>query len=177
MSLRNNAVRLLALASLASAPLFAQTSPGANTTMGTNPNAAHPNAPAASVQHEERSTTTATTTTRKSSKRTASTHASSKAAVYADATRLGSLLRDAQTNITLPAATWRTIAGEATVLSNRLVVRTAGDARRIATDARKHVRLMATAARSGDAAAARSHAAEALPFVHQLIDWSAPARM
>lgn len=180
MSLRKTAVRLLALASLAAAPLYAQTPPGANTTMGTNPNASHPNAPAASMQHDQMSTTSATTTsaaTHRARARRTSARTTSKASVYTDATRLGTLLRDAQTNVTIPAATWTTVAGEATTLANRVYARTSGDAHRLAADARTHVRLMATAARAGDAAGARSHASEALPFVHQLIDWSMPPRM
>jgi len=45
-------------------------------------------------------------------------------------------------------------------------------ARGLATDARAHVREMHKAAMKGDAEGARAHAAMALPFVYQLIDWS-----
>ncbi|HWS71499.1 MAG TPA: hypothetical protein VN605_05265, partial [Thermoanaerobaculia bacterium] len=75
-----------------------------------------------------------------------------------------------------PAAAWNTIAGESTALANRLYARTSGGAHQIAMNVRKHVRLMAAAARRGDASGARTHAGEALPFVYQLIDWSAPPR-
>lgn len=177
MSFTKNAAALLALASLAAVPLFAQTHSGATTTVGINPNDPHPNAPAASMQHDQTATTTTMTSTHGTRTHSSMrTHTPSKAGVYADAARLGALLRDAQTNVAVPAVTWNIVAGEATALTNRLYARTSGDARRLATDARKHVRLMATAARSGDAAAARSHASDALPFVHQLIDWSAPPR-
>jgi hypothetical protein len=171
MPLRNLTLSLAALALVAAAPLFAQPRPGATTTVGINPHDPHPNAPAESMQHDRTTTTTTRTTTRTRTTRTAS-----RDSVYNDATRLGTLLRDVQANVPVRGETWNTVAGEATALANRLYARTSGDSRRLATNARKHVRLMATAARRGEAAEARTHASEALPFVHQLIDWSAPPR-
>jgi hypothetical protein len=96
------------------------------------------------------------------------------AAVYNDATRLAALLRDAQTTVSLSAASWRTIANEANALANRIYGRTAGNrtARAAARDLRTHVREMRTAALKGDAAAARDHANQALPFAYTLIDWA-----
>lgn len=97
--------------------------------------------------------------------------------VYNDATRLGALLRDAQSNINYGEATWRAIANEANSLANRIWAGTAGnnDAHSAAKDLRTHVRVMREAALKGDAAGARSHASEALPFDYTVIDWAWPA--
>jgi hypothetical protein len=85
------------------------------------------------------------------------------------------LLRDVQHDVPVSPAMWRTIANEANTLANRLYARTSrsAKARRAATDLRMHVREMRAAALKGDAAGARRHAGEALPFAYRLIDWSA----
>lgn len=95
--------------------------------------------------------------------------------VWNDATRIAGLLHDMQVDVPVSAVMWRTIANEANVLANRLYARTSrsAEARRAATSLRKHVREMRAAALIGDAAAARKHAGEALPFAYRLIDWSA----
>ena len=95
--------------------------------------------------------------------------------VWLDATRIGALLRDLQTEVTLSPALWRTIGNEANTLANRLYARTSrnAEARRAATSLRVHVRELRAAALRGDAAGARRHAAEALPFAYALIEWSA----
>jgi hypothetical protein len=96
-----------------------------------------------------------------------------KAKVYNYSTRLASLLADTQGNATIGPAGWKAIANEANALSNKLYAATNGaKARGLARDARAHVREMHKAAMKGDAAGAKAHAAMALPFVHQLIDWS-----
>jgi len=94
--------------------------------------------------------------------------------VWNDATRLAALLNDAQTNANLSANTWKVIANEANALANRIYGNTAGNsqARSAAKDLRMHVREMRAAALAGDAAGAKSHASQALPFAYTLIDWS-----
>lgn len=121
-------------------------------------------------------TTTTKTTHKKMHRATAST--ATKERVYADASRLAALLDDAQTNITVSSDVWKVVANEANSLANRLYGSTAvnATARAAARDARVHVRKFRDAALAGDAAGARTHASEAMPFVTQLIDWSAPAK-
>ena len=94
--------------------------------------------------------------------------------VYNDATRLAALLHDAQSNINYGEATWRAIANEANSLANRIYAGTVGNrtAHGVAKDIRGHVREMREAALKGDAAGARSHAAQALPFDYKIIDWA-----
>ena len=126
-------------------------------------------------------TTTTTTTTTKAKTAARSTRArvssAMKSRVYNDATRLASLLRDAQTTVTVNADVWRTVGNEANSLANRLYGETSGNAtaRAAARNLRDHVRQFRTAAQSGDASTARDHATAAMQFVTQLIDWSAPA--
>jgi hypothetical protein len=160
MSLKKTARCLLALGSLAVAPLYAQTNAGANTTVGINPEASHPNAPASSMRSHRN-------------------HSSAKSAIWNDSTRIASLLHDARANVTVSAPVWKTVANEANVLANRIYARSAGTnaARRLATELRMHVRLLRKAALAGDAAGVRQHATEALPYANQLADWSAPDRM
>lgn len=98
-----------------------------------------------------------------------------KMRVEADATRLAALLQDvAAKDITVNEAGWRTIANEANSLANRLYGYTSGNktARAAATSLRMHVREMRKSAMAGDAAAAREHARQAMPFATKLIDWS-----
>lgn len=94
--------------------------------------------------------------------------------VYDDATRLASLLRDVQTTANISGDVWKTVVNEANALSNRIYGNTAGNsqARAAARDLRMHVREMRAAALAGDAAGARTHASQALPFALTLIDWS-----
>jgi hypothetical protein len=114
-------------------------------------------------------TTTTTTTTKKTAKKS-----SVKTRVYDDATRLAGLLRDAQTTVSVNPDVWKTIGNEANSLANRLYGSTSGNAtaRKAARDAREHVREFRKAAMDGDAAGARDHANQAMPFVLELIDWS-----
>jgi hypothetical protein len=99
-----------------------------------------------------------------------------KARIHADSERIASLLHDvAAKDITVGEAGWKTIANEANTLANRIYGYTAGNkaARALAGDLRMHVREMRKAARARNAAEARMHAREALPFATKLIDWSA----
>lgn len=100
-----------------------------------------------------------------------------KANVYPRATKLAAILEDAQSNANITAPSWKSIANEAHHLSNMIMSDTGsnhGDAHHLASEARKHIRLMRTAAGNGEAAGARSHAKEALTYVNQLVEWSAP---
>ena len=168
--------RCLMIASVAAAlPLVAQTP--ANETMGINPAAKNP---ASTTQ----STVTTSTTTHTRSMahhriHTTSGSSSSSQAVWTDATRLAALLSDSQGKVAINAAAWKVVANEANMLANRLVSRSSGNAtgRKAASEARMHVREMRTAAMAGDADGAKNHAGMALPFVYQLIDWSAPKAM
>lgn len=94
--------------------------------------------------------------------------------VWEDSTRIASLLRDVQTTANVSAATWKTIGNEANALTNRIYGNTAGSsqARAAARDLRMHVREMRASALAGDAAGARDHASQALPFALKLVDWS-----
>jgi hypothetical protein len=98
-----------------------------------------------------------------------------KTRVWTEATRLSALLHDAQTTVSVNETVWRTIGNEANALANKLYGHTAGNsaARALARDARMHVREFRAAALAGNATEARRHAAEALPFVNRLADWSA----
>ena len=100
-----------------------------------------------------------------------------KAKVNDYATRLASLLQDAQSKANLGPASWKALANEAVSLANKLYAYSAiqRQARKLAAEVQTHVRAMRHAADSGDAAGAREHAAQALPYVYQLIDWSQPA--
>jgi hypothetical protein len=100
-----------------------------------------------------------------------------KAKVNDYATRLASLLSDTQGKANLGPASWKALAGEAVSLANKLYAYSAiqGKARKLAAEVQTHVRAMRHAADSGDAEGARAHAAQALPFVYELIDWSQPA--
>jgi hypothetical protein len=100
--------------------------------------------------------------------------AANKARAHDYSTRLASLLSDTQGSATITPAGWKAIANEANAMANKLYAATSSSAaaRKLARDARMHVREMHKAAMKGDAAGAKSHAAEALPFVYRLIDWS-----
>jgi hypothetical protein len=100
-----------------------------------------------------------------------------KAKVNDYATRLASLLSDTQGRANLGPASWKALANEAVSLSNKLYAYSAiqARARKLASDVQTHVRAMRHAADTGDVDGAKSHAAQALPFVYQLIDWSQPA--
>jgi predicted metalloendopeptidase len=101
-----------------------------------------------------------------------------KARVHDYSTRLASLLQDAQSNAMLTPATWKAVANEANALANKLYAASVinAKARKLAGDARAHVRELHKAAMKGDADGAKAHAGMALPFVYQLIDWSAPPK-
>lgn len=168
---------LMAVGFAVALPLAAQT-PAANQTMGINPAAKNPTSTSGSQQ----TTTTTTTTTHSRSMEhhrihtTASGPASSKQGVWTHATRLAALLADSQGTVAINAASWKVVANEANALANKLVAGSGGSptARKAATEARTHLREMRTAAMAGDAAGAKTHAGMALPFVYQLIEWSAP---
>lgn len=170
--------RCLMIASVAAAlPLFAQTP--ANETMGINPAAKNPTT---GTQSSVITSTTTTTHTRSMAHHrihAISKSSSSSQAVWTDATRLAALLSDSQGKVAINAAAWKVVANEANTLANRLVARSGGNAtaRKAASQVRTHVREMRTAAMAGDADGARTHAGMALPFVYQLIEWSAPKAM
>ena len=104
----------------------------------------------------------------------ASVQSKSKERVWTDATRLAALLSDSQKNVNFDANTWRVVGNEANMLANHIYASAGTKASRaLATDLRMHVRKFHDAALSGDAAGARTHASEALPFAYQLIEWSA----
>ena len=80
-----------------------------------------------------------------------------------DLSRLQAILLDAQNDkVTISSDVWRISSNEAVMLANRIK---GGSA---AQNLRTHVRQMRDAAVSGDAAGARSHAAQALPYANQL---------
>lgn len=80
-----------------------------------------------------------------------------------DLTRLQAILLDAQNDkVTISSDVWRISSNEAVTLANRIK---GGSA---AQSLRMHVKEMRSAALKGDAAGARSHAAQALPFANQL---------
>ena len=101
-----------------------------------------------------------------------------KAKVYDYSTRLAALLADTQGKATIGPAAWKALANEAVSLANKLYAVSAiqAKARKLAADVQTHVREMRHAANSGDADGAKSHAAQALPFLYQLIDWAAPPK-
>lgn len=150
----------LILTAVALAPLFAQTTTTGTTTTTTTTTTMH----------------TAKTHTMMHKAKTGSTTVKTRA--WTDATRLGALLRDVQANINVDSAAWKTVANEANSLANRLYGETGSSAtaRKAAREARTHVRAMRTAALAGDAAGARQHATEAMPYVMQVADWAAPAQ-
>ena len=170
MSLSKSVCRILALGSLTIGPLLAQTTATAPTqTVGTNPNASNPTAT---------STTTPAGTAAPKAHHAKHSAGGSKKAVLADATRLGTLLEDVQTNASVPAATWMSVSHEAEVLANRIYSNAGGHqkAHAAAKDLRMHVREMRSAATKGDGAGAKSHASQALPFANQLADWATPEK-
>ena len=83
-----------------------------------------------------------------------------------DLSRLSAILLDSQnTKVTISADAWKVTGNEAAALANRIA---ASSKQKAARDLQMHVKLMRDAAVSGDAATARSHAAEALPLAYQL---------
>jgi len=83
-----------------------------------------------------------------------------------DLSRLGAILLDAQnTKVTISAGAWKVTGNEAAALANRIA---ASSKQKAARDLQAHVREMRDAAVSGDAAGARSHAEQAMPFLYQL---------
>ena len=169
--------RCLMIAGVAAAlPLLAQTP--ANETMGINPAAKNPTSTTGTQTSMITSTTTHTRSMAHHRIHTTS-GSSSNQAVWTDATRLAALLSDSQGKVAINAAAWKVVANEANTLANRLVARSGSNAtaRKAASAARMHVREMRTAAMAGDADGAKTHAGMALPFVYQLIDWSAPKAM
>ena len=93
-----------------------------------------------------------------------------KTRVYNDTTRLAAILSDVQHTANFDSKTWKTTVNEANTLANRVYANTGG--RSQAKELRMHVREMRAAALKEDAAGARQHAREALPFAYELVDWS-----
>jgi len=80
-----------------------------------------------------------------------------------DLSRLEAILLDAQNDkVTISSDVWRVSGNEAVTLANRIKDGSA------AQNLRMHVRQMRDAAVKGDAAGARSHASQALPYANQL---------
>ena len=80
-----------------------------------------------------------------------------------DLSRLQAILLDAQNDkVTISSDVWRVSGNEAVTLANRIKDGSA------AQNLRMHVRQMRDAAVKGDAAGARSHASQALPYANQL---------
>ncbi|HET7710684.1 MAG TPA: hypothetical protein VFL80_02015 [Thermoanaerobaculia bacterium] len=96
------------------------------------------------------------------------------ARVCNDAARISALLLDAQSGAAIVEAGWKTTVNEANMLANRIYARSGGAkaARSAARDLRMHVRMMRKEALAGNAAEARRHAAEAIPFAHTLSGWA-----
>jgi phage terminase large subunit-like protein len=96
---------------------------------------------------------------------------SNKSRVASDLSRLSAILLDSQNQqVTISAAAWRVTGNEANALANRIAANASGQ--KAARDLRTPVHEMQTAALSGDAAGAQSHAGMAMPFVYQLSDWA-----
>lgn len=94
-----------------------------------------------------------------------------------DSNRLAAVLADTQAKANVSDAVWKTVGNEANTLASRVYANAKGSStRKAAASVRTHVREMHAAAMKGDAAGARMHAAEALPFVYQIIDASAPRK-
>ncbi len=90
-------------------------------------------------------------------------------AVSSDVSRLSAILIDTQNQkSTIPDQAWRLTANEANSLANHIYAATGGS--KASSELRTHIREMQSAANSGDANGARSHAGMALPFVYQLSD-------
>jgi hypothetical protein len=93
--------------------------------------------------------------------------------VWNDTTRLQAILIDIAHDAQFSAATWRVVGNEANALANPIHGNTGSwraESRQAARDLRHHVRELRTAALAGNAAEARKHAAEALPFANTLAD-------
>lgn len=94
-----------------------------------------------------------------------------------DSNRLAAVLADTQAKANVSDAVWKTVGNEANTLASRVYANAkSSSTRKAAASVRTHVREMHAAAMKGDAAGARMHAAEALPFVYQIIDASAPRK-
>jgi hypothetical protein len=94
----------------------------------------------------------------------------SNAKVHADATRLAAILVDAQ-DASVTGAAMTAASHEAYSLALHIFTAAGTKAAR---DARAHVKQMRAAADAGDAAGARDHASQALPFVYEVITAAAP---
>jgi hypothetical protein len=186
MSISRTVRSILALACMGALPLYGQYSTQTTGTTSTTqkvtkrPVAKKTEAPAQTSTTGTTATTTTTTTEQKTTKKTA--HARGKAGggsrtrVWADVTRLSAILIDTQNQkVDIPADAWQKTANEANALANRIAMNAGGQ--KAARELRTHIHEMHSAAMSGDADGARAHAAKALPYAFQLIDWSAPPDM
>jgi len=127
----------------------------------------------AQAQMTKTTTTTTKTTVHSSKSKRVAMRGTSRERVWNDSSRLAALLSDAQKTINFDSNTWRVVANEANMLSNRIYANASSKtARNAAKELRMHVRQFRDAAMNGDATSARTHASEALPFAYQLIDWS-----
>jgi hypothetical protein len=126
-------------------------------------------------------TTTKTTTTKAHAARhTATKRKMTRTRTYSDVTRLAANLQEVtQSTVVFSAATWKTVANESNALANRIYAGAAASHDKAAITAAKnlrmHIREMHKAALAGDAAGAKTHAGEALPFAYTIVDWSKPA--
>lgn len=131
-------------------------------------------------------TTTTTTTkthvvkTHQTARKHTVTSSRSRVRLHSDVTRLEATLQEiTQSNVTFSTATWRSVANEAYMLASRIYASASATHDKAAITAarnlRTHVREMRKAALAGDAAGAKAHAAEALPFAYTLADFSHPA--
>lgn len=97
-----------------------------------------------------------------------------KALAYDYATRLASLLEDVTGKAVTDLSSLKPRTVDATALANKIYNATRGEriVRQWASGIRKTVREMRYAAYKGDSNGAKAAAAQALPFVNQIIDWS-----
>lgn len=170
MSLRPSLETVVMSAFMVAAPLFAQTAakPAKSTA------ATAQTSQTTSTQSNETKPAIPTGKIRGGRYRARTLSASSQARVWSDATRLAAILVDLQANATLSADAWKVSASEANVLAGRIAREASKSARDAAKSAREHVSAMRDAALKGDAAGAKAHAGEALPYVYQVIDASMP---
>jgi hypothetical protein len=176
MSLKSIIRCLFAIGCMGALPLYAQTTDTTDTSM---------KMPMPKVEQQAKPEVKATKTVEKKEVKTAKTktthhmmHAgamSGGSRLLNDSNRLAAVLADTQAKANVSDAVWKTVANEANTLADRVHASAkSSSTRKAAASARTHVREMRAAAMKGDAAGARMHAAEALPFVYQIIDAAAP---
>jgi hypothetical protein len=179
MSLKSIIRCLFAIGCMGALPLYAQTTDTTDTSM---------KMPMPKVEQQAKPEVKATKTVEKKEVKTEekaetkTTHHMMHAGAMSggsrllnDSNRLAVVLADTQAKANVSDAVWKTVANEANTLADRVHASAkSSSTRKAAASARTHVREMRAAAMKGDAAGARMHAAEALPFVYQIIDAAAP---